>query len=390
MASTGTRSHVVRFRRYVRSGWTGLFIASIIFVAACSATTYSPPQATSNSKLSAPSLTMAREIFGKTFRHTDVIRPEYADPDSVDDCTIPNNLGTCVVQGENSPQNLFYSTEPSGATFTFTGPGVIDGVSQVPNTFTTSTAPYDYYFTLQAASNAPIGNAYTSTTRITVTAPQSYCQNNFCGTYTISPDFQVSCSVPLNTCPAIQIKDADLNKIVSGSPAPMTSAVVGDQQNVSYSHISGTGAAASYSTGAGTWVIGGNPIKSYPIGIASAPATSPTTAALAAIDLNKISVTPFFWMSPGTNIVSVTGQLTGNLGSNGSEVAYPQANADYVVAAPTNVSIKASSVAGPQSIVSPPTVSLQLGNYPNLPAGIVFNFSATVPSGDMRAENFVG
>ena len=86
-------------------------------------------------------------------------------------------------------------------------------------------------------------------------------------------------------------------------------------------------------------------------------------------------------MSPGTNIVSVTGQLTGNLGSNGSEVAYPQANADYVVAAPTNVSIKASSVAGPQSIVSPPTVSLQLGNYPNLPAGIVFNFSATVPSG---------
>jgi len=150
-------------------------------------------------------------------------------------------------------------------------------------------------------------------------------------------------------------------------------------------YLAKSGPAPSY-TIVPTWTVAGKPITAYPLGVATAPTVSPTTTPMVTADLSKLSPTAFFWLTPGSNAITLDTVLNAELPyPNGFETAYVNTQATYKVQAPTSISIGTSSVGGVVTQYTPapnpsPQVLLTLYNMSSK-NGIVFNFKATVPSG---------
>jgi hypothetical protein len=367
-------------------------LSSRVFFTACSASGSSGPNRVfsnlSQSAESPGSQTLAQNTAPKPV-HLDKkysrrkpleLSPGPPEGDTNDECTTVPSGWECVIQnGTNTDGAFYWPTDPSGLTITWTAPATTDSVTFSPTTFTTTTPPYQYNYTETASSTASIGNNYTASVGYTISGPASYCQTNFCGTSSVPTYLQVSCSLSLGHCPQIDIRDQDLGALVSASPPPLTATVVGEQQNLKVEYESGTGQGSGYSVQSSpvpTWTVGGLLFASYALGSTGTPPnTAPSPMPYPSSNLANVTLPPFYWLSTGTNSLSVSAVLKGTAGS-GTETSDVTANAKYQVKAPTG-SVLNGTPGSVRVVVTKTQARLVTGGATK---GMLWNFSATAPA----------
>jgi len=314
-------------------------------------------------------------------------RPQFANqaPDTIDLCILAQQgaIWPCTVQNQVGGIGWTYPAIPSGASVAWSTPAASDGVTFNVSPTTTTTAPYNTYLSISVGPNASIGDNYTATGSVTVSAGSdaSFCQNNFCGTTTYTTTYETLCSVSQNHCPVLGIYDEDGTGCpstcpqIAGSPPPSTNTIVGEQINVVASPIPNTG-TGSYTLSNPQWTVPTDTIKSwdYP----SFDGNAPTM--LASNDSELGTAQPsFYWDIPGEQDLIVQGTLTR---ADGEEISYPVSNAKFNATVPTGVKI-ASSGNGP---VNPVIVS---GTLPTSQAGIAMQYGLD-PSGDAATIALAG
>lgn len=237
----------------------------------------------------------------------------------------------CVIQGQTfTPYGIYeYCTPacpgaswklsvinpPPGATVTFNPDIVPVNTSTEMTVSTSATTPVDLY--ALDVHSTPIGNSPT--------------QSDLVG------PVEVGCSNSLNTCPKVQIVDQNGKgtPVVSGSPPPVTSTVVGRQANLLARQAPGSGRGTYGALNTIQWAIPGGTVKSY-----NRDGAMPVV--LAPSDLTNASIA-YYWVAGGSERPSITGKLTR---SDGHEIADVQTQANFTV----NVPVSTGSALTPNPI----------------------------------------
>ena len=175
------------------------------------------------------------------------------------------------------------------------------------------------------------------------------------------------------------------NAIVSGSPPPTQSTVVGKQQQLAMAYQTGTG-TGSYTASKWQWTIPDDPVASYNAmqGEAPVPLSSPQATA---------STSPFYWTWPGwwdpyeTQTINAQMTLTR---SDGQEIGDVSSSAVYNVYTPSSISMGYSTneVQVGKYFADSTVPWLSLGTQTNPPSsgGIIWDLSAAAPP--VGAGNF--
>ncbi len=273
------------------------------------------------------------------------MRPMAASTAS-NDSTVDECLGTgwCVIQGQTMEYGPITWPVDAGSTVTYSVSSQTNGISVSVNPTSSSSPPYATTVQAVAASSVSVGYA-TFTLDGTVSNPD--CTNHYCGPDNLGPvTIYVQCSVDNKHCPALKITDANLSRVVSGTPPLTANTVVGEQANLTAAWDPDTG-TPSYGVPTNIqWSIPGTTIKTY-----NRDGTQPVL--LGSSDLQTPNVA-FYWIAGGTEPPTVSGTLTR---SDNAEIADVQMNANY------NVQVPTSSI----TLTTPTTPGIYVGTRSDVP-----------------------
>jgi hypothetical protein len=316
------------------------------------------PASTANSGTTAHDTLRAPKAF---FTASTAIRRPHAISDTTDDeCS-----SSCFIQGQSTALGYFGIGAASTQTVTYTAPASQNGLTFSVNPVTSTVPPFNTTVTINSSTSATISNQLSFVLTATISGD---CTHYYCGPITFTPyGIEVQCSMNNNHCPLFDIKDVNLNKVVSASPPPTTKTIVGKQASLTLEHVANTGTGTFNALSNVQWTIPGVAVKNY-------DRSGGVVTYIAPADLQAENAT-FYWTDGGTNNPSVTAKL---VRTDGSEIADANVSASYLVQVPVSTaSAPVRHTARVGSRLDYAGLWLSDGDASSTAAGINFTYNVT-------------